>query len=272
MWAIYKKAMRDSQRTMLWLSIGLGLYALLMVSFYPMMQAQEDSYKEMLKSYPKEMMSVFMGGDFDPDTYSLTDIGTFVQTYFMLYGIVIIGALAVVQAFNAITNAERDGTLDVMMSLPVSRRQMFTGRALATISMILIVLTFSIAGFWAGSLIWTEFDINLIELAVGLYGSFFLLTVFTGLSYLLAAVVPSSKHYAGAVAYLALIGTYLIYSLSGLSDALDAIKPLMAYDYYSAGTAINDGAQWGDWAVLAVVSVLFFGLAWWFIDRKELAV
>jgi len=74
MWAIYKKAMRDSQRTILWLGIGLGLYALLMVSFYPMMKEQEDSYQEMLDAYPEELMSVFMGGDFNPDDFSLTDI------------------------------------------------------------------------------------------------------------------------------------------------------------------------------------------------------
>jgi hypothetical protein len=42
--------------------------------------------------------------------------------------------------------------------------------------------------------------------------------------------------------------------------------------YFNMGTVIRDGAQLGDWAVMAVTALIYFALAWWLVDRKELGV
>lgn len=267
--AVFRKAFRDSRRGMIWLSVGLGLYILFVMSFYPTLVDQAEDFNDLLNSYPDEMLGMIYGETGDID---LTAPGTFIHTYFATYGVIIIGVAAIVQAFNAVTNAERDGTLDVMLSLPISRRKYLVGRFLNTVASVLIVLTASFLVFFVSSLIWPVFDIAVGDLLVGIYGAFFPLVVVTTFAYMLAAIVPSSKHFVGPVAYLFFIGSYLVYGFSAGVDALKDIRPLLLFDYYNVGNIVRNGVNLGDWGLLTVVALAYGLIAWWRIDHKELGV
>ena len=271
MLAVFRKAFRDSRKTTLWLCIGLGIYAFLIVSFYPAVLEQKDQITEMLDSYPEELMAM-MYGETDIDRIDITDPAGFIQAEYGTWIMLILGAIAIGQTFNALTNSERDGTLDVMLSFPVSRRDYLVARFLNTNLTVLIAQTAGLIGFLLASQIWTEFDITLGDLALIIYGAFFPILVFTSLTYLLAAAFPSSKRFAGAIAYLAMVGSYLIYGLSSAVDVLDGIQPFFVYHYYRVSELINDGIQLDDWGILVAVALLLFGAAWWQIDRKELGV
>ena len=84
--------------------------------------------------------------------------------------------------------------------------------------------------------------------------------------------MPSSRRFAGAIAYLLLIGLFLVYGLSAAVKALEPLQPLLLPHYFNMGAVIRDGAQFGDWAVMAVTALAYFVLAWWLVDRKELGV
>jgi ABC-type transport system involved in multi-copper enzyme maturation permease subunit len=268
--AIFRKALYDSRRTMLWLAVGLGLYVLALMSFYPTLANDSAKFDELIQSYPKSLMSMVYQGDIAD--FSISNPGTFIQTEFTSWLLLIVGAIGIGQVFNVFTNAERDGSMDMFLSLPVSRRSYLVGRVLNTALMILVVLTSMFVAFWISSLIWTQFDVNVGRLALGIYGGFFPLMVIISFAYLLAAVVPSSKHFAGPVAYLFMIGSYLIHSFSGSVKTLSDIRPLFLYHYYSAADIINHGVNLGDWVLLAAVSLVYLALAWWLVDRKELGV
>ncbi|HLA45014.1 MAG TPA: ABC transporter permease subunit, partial [Aggregatilineales bacterium] len=231
MLAVFRKSLRDSRKMTLWLSIGLGIYAIMIVSFYPAILEQRDNLNEMLKSYPKELMAM-MYGETDLDQIDIADPGGFVQAEYGTWVMLILGAVAIAQAFNALTNSERDGTLDVMLSFPVSRQDYLLGRFFATALGILIMQTAGWIGFVIGSQIWTEFNISAGDLALITYGAFFPIMVFTTFTYLLATFTPSSKRFAGAIAYLFMIGSYLIYGLSSAVESLQGIRPFIVYDYY----------------------------------------
>ncbi|HVO68857.1 MAG TPA: hypothetical protein VMT24_02360, partial [Aggregatilineaceae bacterium] len=154
----------------------------------------------------------------------------------------------------------------------VSRRSYLIGRVLNTALMNLFVLTAMFLAFWASSLIWPEFDVNTGRLALGIYGAFWPLMVIISFAYLLVAVVPSSKHFAGPVAYLFMLGSYLLYSFSGSVKTLSDIRPLFLYYYYHCADTINHGVNLRDWAVLAGATLVCLALAWWLVDKKELGV
>lgn len=269
--AAFRKAFRDSRRTVLWLSIALALYALFVISFYPSMVDQEDQLKELIESYPPELMSMFTGG-MDVGEIDLTAPGTFLQSQFTIWAILILGAVVAVQIFNGFTNAERDNSMDMMLSLPISRRQLFLARVLNTTTGILIILTVCFVTFWISSLIWSEFEVTVGELALGMYGMFFPIMVIAGLTYLLVSVTPSSKNYAGAIVYLFMIGSYLVYTLASAVEVLKGIQPFFIFHYYNTSTIMEQGLEITDWLILSVASLALLGAAWWFIDKKELGV
>ncbi|MEW6580901.1 MAG: ABC transporter permease subunit [Chloroflexota bacterium] len=268
--AIFRKAFRDSRRSTLWLSIGFGLYVFFIMAFYPSIKDQADEWQKLIDSYPEGVLAMFYGEDMAD--FDMTEPGTWVQTEFGSYSVLILGAIVIAQAFNAFTNAERDGTLDMLLSLPVSRRRYLLGRALNTAVVMALVLAACLAGFLASMLIWPEFDASVVNLALSMVGAFLFLMVVAGYTYLLAVAVPSSRRFAGAIAYLLLIGSFLVYGFSAVVDALEPIQPLLLQHYFNMGTVIRDGAQLGDWAVMAVTALIYFALAWWLVDRKELGV
>lgn len=268
--AIFRKAFRDSRRSTFWLALGFGLYVIFIMAFYPSIKDQAEDFQKLIESYPEEFLTMFYGGDIEE--LDLTEPGTFIQTEFASYSVVILGAIVINGAFNAFTNAERDGSLDMILSLPVSRRRYLMGRALNTAVVMLLVLGSCLAGFLISMLIWPEIDASPVNLVLGTVGAFLYLMVIAGLAYLLAVVVPSSRRFAGPIAYLVLVGSFLLYGFSGAVEALTKVRPFLLNHYFNMGDIIRDGVDITDWLVMAAVAAVYFGLAWWLVDRKELGV
>jgi len=268
--AMFRKAFRDSRRMALGLSVGLGVYVMFLMAFYTSVKDQANEWKELIDAYPEGVIAMFYGGDMAE--FDMTDPGTWVQTEFGSYSVLILGAIVIAQAFNAFTNAERDYTMDMLLSLPVSRRRYLLGRLLSTATVMALVLVACLAGFLLSMVLWPAFDPQATNLALSMIGAFLYLMVVAGYSYLLAVVVPSSRRFAGAIAYLLLIGSFLVYGFSAVVEALEPVQPLLLQHYFNMGTVIRDGAQYGDWAVMAVTALVYFVLAWWLVDRKELGV
>ena len=268
--AIFRKAFRDSRRSTFWLSIGFGLYVMFLMAFYTSVKDQADEWKKLIEAYPEGVLAMFYGGDMAD--FDMTEPGTWVQTEFASYSVLILGTIVISQAFNAFSNAERDYTMDMLLSLPVSRRHYLLGRLLNTAAVMALVLGACLAGFLVSMLLWPAFDPPVTNLALSMIGAFLYLMVVAGYTYLLAVVVPSSRRFAGAIAYLLLIGSFLVYGLSAAVKALEPLQPLLLPHYFNMGAVIREGAQLGDWAVMAVTALAYFVLAWWLVDRKELGV
>lgn len=271
MLAVFFKALRDSRRTILWLSIGLGLYALLILSFYPSILENREQFDELLQNYPEELLAFMLGG-VDITEFSFADPAGFYQIYFGTWMVLALGVMVTMQAFNAVTNPERNGTMDVMMSFPVSRQRMLLGRFLNTMVSLAVVLLVCFLLFLVGTIVIEGLDLGFVDLFLAMVGAFLLLMVQAMLTYMLAALVPSSRRWVGAAAYGLFFGAYLVYGLSGLSDLVDTIKPVLLFNYYDASLIIRNGVDIVDWLVMGGAALVFAGVALWGIERKQLAV
>jgi len=269
MLSVFTKAFRDTRRSVFWLSVGLAIYGVLVVSFYPSILEQQDQLQELIDSYPREFLAMFYG---DSEEIDIADAGGFVHSQYSIFMLLIVGATVIEQSFRSIINAERDGSMDMILSLPISRRELLLGRFLNSALTIFCVLTASTIAFWLGTQIFPEFAIPADRLAIGFYGAFLPLMVLVAFVYLLNAWVPSSRRFAGSLAYLFLIGTYLIYSFALIVKGLEAIKPFTIYHYYNTRILINEGLDLGNSALLLGVVLALYALAWWRIDQKEIGV
>ena len=271
MFPVFLKTLRDSRRTIMALSIGFALYALFVLAFYPAIVEEAESFDELMESYPEEMLAFMTGGQ-SIEEFSLVDPGTFLNTEFSIWVLLILGAIVIRQALNSVTNPERDGTMDMLMSLPVSRTEVMIARIGAMAAMLFIVLTASLAALLLGRTIWPEFDVSFMAMARAMYGALLLLMVVGGVTFVLATVFPSRARFIGGLAYLFLIGTYLLHGFTAVIDSLSGLRPYLIWEYYNVRLLINEGIDWGNWALLFVVAWILLGLSWWAFDRKELGV
>jgi len=269
MWNVLRKSLRDSRWGLLWLSLALAGYAVLVMSLFPSIVEQAEDLNELIEQYPPEVMA-FVGYSDDVSTIDLAEPGGYLQAQFIIWLILIVGALVIAQAFNSVTNAERDGTLDLMLSLPLRRRTYLVGRYLYTLTYIVLVLTACFAAFALSMILFPAFNLPLGELALAVYGAALPLALTASFAYLLAVLLPSRYRLGGPLAYLFLIGSYLFHSLSAAFETLEDLRPLFFFEYYSALTVVVEGVSWSDWALLAAFILLYGFIAWWRIDAKEL--
>lgn len=270
MTATFRKAVFDSRRGLLWLAVGLALYAIMMMAFYPMMVEQSEDLDKMIDKMPKQFIGMFYSGDLDE--FSISDPGIFLQGRYMLWAVLILGATVGGQAFNAFINAERTGTLDLMLSLPVSRRNYFLGRVLHTALTVVVVLAVSFIVFALFSVFMDEFSLGIGELALAIFAAFFPVMVMAGFAYMIAVLVPSSKNFGGPLVYFFVLGAYLLHSFSVTIDELEPIRGFFLFEYYDAGEITRDGLNIVDMLIMAAVALVYFGVAYWYADKKELGV
>ena len=262
MWAVFEKAFYDARRTILWVSVGLAIFGLFAAAIYPSFAEQADELSEIYEAIPDSLMGL-IGGELD-----LSDPVVFMNVEFMLWAVLILGAVVMVQAFNAVTNAERNGTMDVMMAFPISRRDLLFGRYLNTLATLLIILTVIFLTIFGSTLLWEEVDIAFGDVVIMVYGSLIILVPYATFTYALTTFIPSSKRWAGAVAYALFFGMYFIHGIAGTTDALTSIQPLMLFDYYNGVDIVRQGVEVANILIMAVVTAIFVGLAWWQIDKK----
>ena len=117
--SVLRKSFRDSSRVMLWMSVGLGAYILMIVSIYPALVEQSGQMDELIQSYPRELMAL-LGGGIDVEEFSLVDPGNFVHVYATTYVILIVGAMAIVQAFNAFTMGQASALAIISLLIAIS--------------------------------------------------------------------------------------------------------------------------------------------------------
>lgn len=266
MWAVFEKALYDARRTILWVSVGLALFGLFVAGLYPSFADQADELAEIYETMPDSILGL-VGGELD-----LSDPVVFMNIEFLLWSVLILGAVVMVQAFNAVTNAERNGTMDVMLAFPVSRRDLLIGRYLNTLATIFIVLTAMFLTMLVSSLLWEEIDIAVGDMIVMVYGSLVILVPYATFTYALTTLFPSSKRYAGAIAYGVFFGMYFIHGLSSSNPDLSQLQRLMLFDYYNAVEIAREGLDIANIAIMAALTAVLAALAWWRIDEKELGV
>lgn len=271
MLSVVKKSFRDSRWFIFWLSVGLVIYLAQVLAVYPSIKEQQADLDELLATYPDEAMGMLYGGNTGSD-FSIADPAAYMQSQFMTWVVLIVGGMMTAQAFKVITNAERNGKMDAMLSLPIARRELLLGHLITNTITVLVVLSACVLSAIGLAAAIPEFDLAAGDIALGIYGAFFIIMAQISIAYMLASLVPSRWKWAGAVAYVSFFSAYLLNGFKGSVEILDTLSPLFMFNYYSAVETMTNGVNVSNWLVLIAVMVFSCGLAWWGIDRKEMGV
>jgi ABC-2 type transport system permease protein len=262
MWAEFKHTLRRLRGQMIGWSIGLALYALMMVSLFDSI-ADIEGFEEMIASYPPELMAFF------GDMVGISTPKGYLDVYYFSYMALIIGIYAVVVGAGLLVGDEEKGILDLVMAHPVSRTALFWGRSLGFVVATLVILLVSWlswvlpAGSTGLDLTWIEF----LRPFVPLFGQ---LLLWGTLALLLSMLLPSGRMTAMLSSGL-LIANFLVGGLANINEDLKAVVEFTPMYYYQGGKAI-DGIDWGPLAGLLAASLVFALLAWWRFGQRDIRV
>ena len=262
MWAEFKHSLRRLRGQIIGWSIGLALYALMMVSLFDSL-AGIEGFEEMIASYLPELMAFF------GDMMGITTPKGYLDIYYFSYMALIIGIYAVVVGAGLLVGDEEKGILDLVMAHPVSRTALFWGRTLGFVVATIVILLVSWlswvvpAGSTGLDLTWIEF----LRPFVPLFGQ---LLLWGTLALLLSMLLPSGRMTAMLSSGL-LIANFLVGGLANINEDLKAVVEFTPMYYYQGGKAI-DGIDWGPLAGLLAASLVFALLAWWRFARRDIRV
>jgi ABC-2 type transport system permease protein len=262
MWTEFKQTLLRRMRgqTLGW-AIGLGLYALMMIAFFPTVSQMD--LEQHMEFFPEELFAFIE---------SAAILGTppgYLETYFFNYMPIILGILVSGVGANLLAGDEERGTLDLVLAHPISRTALLVGRFLAFAVALAIILLVS----W---LCWTlpsrqyGMDLTWIEFLRPFIGLYAVLLLFGALALLLSMLLPAARM-AGMLTGTLAVGNYLINGLANLDERLEGIVRFTPLHYYQGGLAV-DGLNWG-WTAghVAATGVLLLA-AWALFQRREIRV
>ncbi len=263
MFAEFKNTLKKLRGTIIGWSIGLLLYDMMMSSFYSSIGQMGDQMLQMLDSYPQEMLAFF------PSIDKFTSPVGYIDTYFSSLMSIIVGIFAVSACAKLIVGDEEKGTLDLVISHPISRTGLYWGRVLAFgTAAILILLT-----AWLGWLIPAEnagFELNALDFLLPMLPLFAVLMLFGSVAILFSMLLPAARLSSSLAAAL-LVANYLLIGMSGLNEDLKPIFEVTPLHFYQGAFIIED-PNWGWLLGMIGISLVIFAITWGIFQRRDIRV
>jgi ABC-2 type transport system permease protein len=262
---VYLKSLRDMRRSIVWWSLGLIAMTALMVAVYPTVRDNPD-LNRLVESYPEALKAfIAFGGSIDYTSgagYLGSELFSFMVP--LLLSIAAIGAGA-----RATAGEEEAGTIDLLLSNPVSRRRLvFEKTAALATEIVLLALV-----LWIALLVGVEIvgmDISSANLGAATAAAALLAFSFGAIALLAGAVSGRRSTAIGVPAALG-VAAYLVSSLGSLVDSLEFASKASPYYHYVASDSLRQGLELEHVGFLLGVGFLAAGLAVLAFERRDLA-
>ncbi len=261
------KTLRDRRRSLIWWVIGIVGYMLAIGAVYPIVAENREQFEALLETYPDGLLAIMgvEGGAslFDPVGFIQAEaLGWVVPLVFAIYG--------AVQGARAVAGEEEDGTIDLVMATPLSRYGLVGQKLWALVLAEMVLGGALLVGIaLTGPLFGVEIPLGNIA-AVSLMAV--LLGVFFGALALAMGAFTGLRGLSMGIVTLVAAGSYLLNSLGGLVEGLEAAKPLSPFYYYDASNPLRFGLDVQHALVLAGLAVVLLGLALLSVRRRDLGV
>ncbi len=242
---VFSKTLWDRRHSAIWWTLGMVAMTAWLVAVYPVIR-DSDAMQSFLDDFPPELMAMF---GIDPDVY-LTGAGYLQAQLFSFIAPIILITFAVGFGVSATAGEERSGTMDMLLSLPLTRRSIILQKATA---MILLAGILSIA--IAVTLIVLDPVVGL-KLSIGgiaavTIGLWLLGITFGGVAMSIGAFTGSPSTAGGLAGFLAILA-WLVTSFSAIFDWLEIPSKLSPFSWYLDGLPLLNGFSSGQiWLAVA---------------------
>jgi ABC-2 type transport system permease protein len=260
---VFTKTIRDLRWPTFWVSLGCGVMTAYFAVLFPTYSKIVDMESLLEKMGPAaQLLGASVG-----DANSLVGF-LHIELFSMILPAALV-AFAAGEASGFTAGEESRGTIDILLSYPVSRRRVVLEKwlavVLACIVSVVVLWVFAIAGA----------AISASPLPPGPLAAALVMLVLLGLAFgdiaLAISAFGGNRGAAIGVTVALMVAMYLIDALSSIVNGLGAIRPLSLFRYYMGDDPLRNGLNLGDAAVLAAVAAVFLALAVVAFERRDLA-
>lgn len=222
------RILRDRMRSVLIWSAAVGLSGAFFMLVWP---SVDGTIGEAIESYPESLKQAF-------GITSLTNVEEYLNAeMFSLILPLALGIFAAREIGNSVNGAQERGYLDVLLSHPISRRDVLAAALLAVAVELAVILgvgwALTLLGGWIAG---ADFSAGLI--AAGYANVWPLAMLIAGIAVLVTGLAQRAGAVSGIAAGL-LVAMYIMDLIGRLADSLEAIRRVSIFKYY--GSAAIDG-------------------------------
>lgn len=264
--AIFFETLRSRFRTSLFWGIGMAVLAIYIQAAIPN-QGALDSYAQLLEMMPEELFYAVGASDVE----SLTTPEGFIGFGVFAYASLFLAVYAVTAGLSITANEENNGTLDVLLSLPVKRWQVIAEKFAANVLLTILVALMLFGGIFLGGFL-TEYTLDMgrmLEASLNIVPLQLLIMAATALF----AALFSGRRIPMALAAVFVISSYFLDFLGSVASQsfLAEIKRLSIFNYYDGQAVVMDGLVIPNILLLLVLSVAAIAGAIVMFQRRDVA-
>ena len=260
---VWSRTLRDQRRALIWWALGLLATVLVTVAFWPTIQANAEQFTQFLENLPASLRDLFGVNDF------VTPAGYLQARLFSFLGPILMLVLAIGAGARAIAGEEESGTLDLLLTTPIRRRDVVVQKFVA----MLIAVATIVAVTWVSLIaLGPLFDLTVPAdgLAAACLNLLLLALAFGTIALAIGSATGSKGLATGASSGVALL-TYLLKSFAPSVDWLEPFRVLSPFYHYIDHDPLRQGVNAGDVVVLAAVTVVALVVALVTFERRDLA-
>jgi ABC-2 type transport system permease protein len=262
--SVFKETLRQTWVQMVYWGVGIGVLAGFGVLFVPLMDALD--IVKFLETLPPVLLAAVGVGD-DLEFLATTEglVGV------MLFGkmLMIFAAYPVVMGLRVTVNEEDSGTMDVLLSLPIARRQVIIEKFLAYLVTIMVISLLAYIGISIGLQI-ANVTVDMGRLAVATMNMLPMMTFVLASTILIGAFVNRKKLALG-IATAFVMGSFMLNNLGEMAgeSSLGGLRAISFFTYYDNMGVMKHGLIWPNVMGLLTVSVLLIGVSLWAFQRRD---
>lgn len=248
--------LRSSLRTAIFWAIGFTLYTVLILATFPSLR---DSGALSMDTYPEAILEAF-------NIQDMTVVTNYLESQVTSFAPLVLAFFPIMAFAGAIAGAEERGALDITLGPPLPRRQLVLAHWIAISALLFGILLVTALATWASSLL-IDVDLSLARSLEGFLNIFPITIAFGSLALALSARLRSRGAVIG-ISFAVVFLMYLIDVVGKISTDLADLRWVSAFRYY--GSALMDGIDWGNVAILLAVSVILLGAAIALFERRDI--
>jgi ABC-2 type transport system permease protein len=257
------KTLRDLRWPTFWVAIGLGVMTGYFALLFPTYSKIVDMNSLLEKMGPAaKLLGAQIG-----DASSLIGF-LHIELFSMILPAGIV-AFAAGMASGFTAGEESRGTIDVLLSYPVSRRRLVLQKWVA----VMLACVVTAAAVWIFAVAGAALSNSALP-ADRLAQALVMLVLFGWAFAAIALAISAGTGNRGAaigITVALLVAMYLVDALAAIVDGLNTIRPLSLFRYYMGGDPLRNGINLPDAAILLAVAGVFLAASVILFERRDLA-
>jgi beta-exotoxin I transport system permease protein len=261
--SVFIQNLRGLRRPVLWWSLGLVGLVAMMTAVYPSVR-DNPALNNLIQDYPEALKAfIAFGGTVD----YVSGAGYLGSELFSLMVPLLFVVAAVSSGAGAIAGEEERGTLELLLSQPVTRRRVAVAKLLSTtteVALLAAVLSLALAiGVRVFGLDVSSWNLVAASLTAGA-----LALTFGAVAFLIGAAT-GRKAVAVGLAAAAAVGAYLVNALASLVSALEPLQKVSPFYHYAASDPLRHGFAASHLLFLLAVAVIAASAGVLAFDRRD---